>query len=338
MRFEGVFVESLVYELPPVEVTTASVEAELTPLYRRMGIAPGWLETVSGIRARRLWGPATRPSDGAVLAAERALAESGVDRGEVGLLISTSVCRDYVEPSTACLVHGKLGMHPGCMNFDIGSACLGFTAGMITAATMIESGRIGAALVVAGESSRQILEATVGRLKRPGATIESFKSELASLTLGSVAAAMVLTGERNHRQGPAFLGGAMVAATEHRDLCRGMENRMVTDAGKLLGAGVNLARETWPRFQDAVGWEVDQIREFALHQVGAAHHRSLLASLKLPQERAMEVYRDLGNVGAAGVPVTVARAVEAGRVRDGDKVAMLGIGSGLNCAMMGLQW
>jgi 3-oxoacyl-[acyl-carrier-protein] synthase III len=338
MRFRDVFVESLVYELPPVSVSTAEIEGELAPLYRRMGITPGWLETVTGIRERRLWHPGVQPSQVATRVGARALVESGVDPSSVGILINASVSRDFVEPSTACLVHGALGLSSHCLNFDIGNACLGFINAMITVSTLLEAGRIEAGLIVAAESSREVLEATLDRLTRPGADVNAFKDELATLTLGSAAVAMVMTRGAHTRTGRAFLGGDIQAATEFNDLCRGTNTRMVTDASRLLGAGVDLARKTWPRFVETLGWTPPMIREFALHQVGAAHHRSLLASLKLPVERALEIYSGLGNIGSAGVPLTTARAAELGRVRSGDKVAMMGIGSGLNCAMMGIQW
>ena len=86
MRFRDVFVESLVYELPPVSVSTAEIEGELSPLYRRMGITPGWLETVTGIRERRLWRPGVQPSQVATRVGARALAamETGARRPEPG--------------------------------------------------------------------------------------------------------------------------------------------------------------------------------------------------------------------------------------------------------------
>ncbi len=338
MRFRDVFVETLVYDLPPVVVRTAEIEGELSGLYQRMGIKPGWLETVTGIRERRLWDFEDSGQDVAARVAARALAESGVHPDDVGALISTAVSREYVEPSVACSVHRALGLRPGCLNFDIVNACLGFLNGMLTVSMLIETGRIKAGIVVSAESSREVLEATVRRLQSPDADILYFKDELATLTLGSAGVAAVMTGRDRTHTGRAFLGGTIMAATEHSNLCKGTQTRMVTDAAKLLGAGVSLARKTWPRFREISGWSPDSIREYALHQVGRTHHRSLLSSLALPEERALEIYSYLGNIGSAGVPLTAARAAELGRVRRGDQVALMGIGSGLNCAMMGMQW
>jgi hypothetical protein len=65
---------------------------------------------------------------------------------------------------------------------------------------------------------------------------------------------------------------------------------------------------------------------------------AVVRTLEVPDERALKVYPELGNIGAAGVPITLAKALEQGRVQDGDLVALMGIGSGLNVAMLGVRW
>ena len=133
----------------------------------RLGIRPGLIEEISGIKTRRFWNNGTQPSDAATLAAEKAIEEAGIDRNKIGVLINTSVCKDYLEPSTACLVHGNLGLGERCLNFDIGNACLAFLNGMDVAARMIERGEVEYALIVDGESSRPITEAIIELLLQP---------------------------------------------------------------------------------------------------------------------------------------------------------------------------
>ena len=166
---------------------------------KRLGIRDDLLEEVSGIGARRFWKVGTQPSDAATLAAEKALEDAGIDREKIGVIINTSVCRDYLEPSTACIVHGNLGLSENCLNFDVGNACLAFLNGMDIAARMIERAEVEYALIVDGESSRPITEATIERLLGPDIKEEQFRAEFASLTLGSGAAAMVIA-RRNWRR------------------------------------------------------------------------------------------------------------------------------------------
>ena len=106
MRFEKVYIESLAYHLPDNIVTSAEIEKRLAPLYERLKLPQGRLELMSGIQERRFWEKGVFPSEVATVAGERAIARSGVDPDQIGCLISASVCRDFLEPSTALsLIH-----------------------------------------------------------------------------------------------------------------------------------------------------------------------------------------------------------------------------------------
>jgi len=110
---------------------------------------------------------------------------------------------------------------------------------------------------------------------------------------------------------------------------------MQTDSEELLVAGLELARETWREFSTAQGTAFDR---FICHQVGSVHRRRLYEALGLDLARDFSTFETLGNTGSAALPSTLAAAVEAGAVRDGDRIALLGIGSGLNCLMLALEW
>ena len=112
------------------------------------------LENVAGIRARRLWDDGVQASDAATLAARQTLADARVDPARIGLLVNTSVSRDDLEPSTACIVAGTLGLADTCQNFDIANACLAFLSGMDIASRMIERGEIDHAKIVDGETAK----------------------------------------------------------------------------------------------------------------------------------------------------------------------------------------
>ena len=92
-------------------------------------------------------------------------------------------CRDFIEPSTACLVHGNLTLPAPCMNLDVGNACLAFFNGMEIVGNMIELGQIDYGMVVDGESSRFLIESTIERLKRPETDSTTFREEFASLAV-----------------------------------------------------------------------------------------------------------------------------------------------------------
>lgn len=338
MRYERVYIEAIETLEPPVEVTTTSLERMLGPLVRRIGLKDGVLEALTGVRARRFWSEGTRPSEAAAAVARQLLGRHTVPPSGVQALVSTSVCKDYLEPPIASLVAGDVGMSTDCQNFDVGHACLGFMSGMLTVANMIELGQIECGLVVAGEGSREVTQATIRRLLQPGADFRMFAENLATLTLGSMAVAALLVHEKHAKHGHRLLGGAAKAATHHSRLCLGTSTEMKTDAATLLRAGVDLAEDTMAAVKRELELELDQVQEFVLHQVGKANHDAIRDRFGLPEDRALRLYTDHGNVGAAGVPFTLATAVERGRVQQGDTALLMGIGSGLNCTMVGVQW
>ncbi|MCB9688209.1 MAG: 3-oxoacyl-ACP synthase III [Alphaproteobacteria bacterium] len=338
MRFQRVVVQALETLVPPVEVTTADLERALSPLYKRIGIPDKVLETLTGVRARRFWPEGMSHADAATQVARRLIDRHGLPSCGLGAVVSTSVCKDFIEPPIASLVAGDLDLPETCQDFDVGHACLGFMTGMVTVATMIEAGQIEAGLVVAGEGSRAVTEATVRRLLQPGVDFRTYGENLATLTLGSMAVAALLVHEKHATVDHRLLGGASLSATRHSRLCLGTSTEMKTDATKLLREGVALAGRTWAAAQAELGVAPADVSAFLLHQVGKANHDALIAHLQLPEERVLRLYTDHGNVGAAGVPFTLATAIERGVVREGQLAMMMGIGSGLNCAMLGVRW
>lgn len=338
MRYNNVYIDALGYVLPDIEVRTSEIEAQVASLYRRMGIKPGWLQAVTGIRSRRFWPRELQPSDVATQAAQRALSTSSIKAEQIETIVSTSVCKDYIEPSVAALVHGKLGLSPQCTNYDVGNACLGFLTGMMVVADQIELGRIQAGLVVAGESSRLPTEATIERLQQPNAGMREFRDNLATLTLGSAGVAMLLCSKKLSRHSHRFVGGVAQAATQWSHLCVGTPTKMTTDPTTLLSEGVALAKRTWQEANTTLGLNADNVTEFALHQVGRANHDAVIQALKIMPNKALRLYIDNGNVGACGVPLTLAKLIESGRIQNGQRAALMGIGSGLNVMMMGVEW
>ncbi len=338
MHFHRVQIAGVAHVDATHRITSAHLEELLHPALSAMKAPAGMLEGLTGIVARRWWDRGFKPSDAATLAAEKAIQASGIDRRRLGVLINTSVCRDYIEPSVACLVHGNLGLDASCMNFDLGNACLGFLNGMEIVGNMIERGQIDYGIVVDGESSRFVVESTIRRLNEMGASDEVFRDNFATLTLGSGAAAMVLGRDDLVDSGHAFKGGVTLAATEHNQLCRGQVDGMVTDTQTLLVAGIELAHRTFETAKEKFGWVTNALDELVLHQVSRAHTDKLAQALGLDFSKILAIYPEFGNVGPASVPIVLSKALEMGRVQSGSRIALMGIGSGLNCSMAEIHW
>ena len=337
-RYPDVAVTGLAHLDAPHVVTSAEIEAEMASTLQRLRISPGLLEKLSGITERRVFDRDTMPSEAAAEAGESALARSGVDRADIGLLVNTSVSRDWLEPSTASIVHGRMELPPTAVNFDLGNACLGFLNGMNVAASMIGSGEIDHALVVAAETSRFAMESTIARLAADTADRRTFHQQFATLTVGSGAVAMVLSRGDGH-SGHRYLGGLGRAATAgNAELCVGQADEMRTDTGGLLAAGMELAGRTWAEAVSAFDWEPTSYDVYALHQVSKVHTKAVADQLGLARERFPLLYPRYGNIGPAGVPTVLSKAVESGTVVDGTRVMLMGVGSGINAAAAELVW
>src|SRR5439155_22190303 len=169
----------------------------------------GRLELMSGIRERRLWPRGTRPSEPSVESGRKAIAVAGIDPAEIGCLVHGSVCRDQLEPATACRVHHGLGLHEQCLVYDVSNACLGLLNGVVQVANLIELGQIRAGLVVGTEDSRLLVESTIDELNRDTSlTRDPGKPAFASLTIGSASAAVLRTAKDLSRTGNRLCGPA----------------------------------------------------------------------------------------------------------------------------------
>jgi len=338
MLFQHVAIAGLAHIDAPRRLSTDEINARLKPTLDRLGIRTDVLKDIAGIHARRLWDDNVLASDVATLAGIKALADAGIDPERVGLLVNTSVSRDYLEPSTASIVSGNLGLGENCQNFDVANACLAFINGMDIASRMIERGEIDYALIVDGETAGLAYEKTLERLTAADVTEEQFRNEMATLTLGCGAAAMVLARVELAPGAPRYRGGVTRAATQWNTLCRGNLDRMVTDTRMLLQEGMKLAQKTFVAARQALGWVVDELDEFVIHQVSAVHTAAFIKAFGIDPKKVMTIFGEHGNIGPASVPIVLSKLREMGRLKKGDRVALLGIGSGLNCSMAEVVW
>ena len=344
MKFENVCIESIAAVFPDEVWSSSDIETRLMPLYERPRLPAGRLELMTGIRERRFYPVGTRPSEASAAAARTVLERSALQAADVGLFIHSAVSRDMLEPSTACFAHRQAGLPETCQILDVSNACLGFLNAMTLAAGLIESGQIRCALIASGENGRPLVEQTIQTLLNGSLDRNAIKPFFANLTIGSGAVAAILchrslVKDRAHR----LLGGVARAATRFNHLCQGDTHgaealQMQTDSEQLLLAGVQVAKETWSDFTRETGWGRADFQRSICHQVGSAHRKKLYEMLELDLTRDYSSFERYGNVGSVSLPSTLALAVDENVVKQGDKIALLGIGSGINCMMLALEW
>jgi 3-oxoacyl-[acyl-carrier-protein] synthase-3 len=353
VKFAQVCLQSIAVTMPSEVVTSDEIESQLQPLYSRLRLPAGRLELMSGIASRRLWPIGTTPSGPSITSGNAAIDDSGIDRAKIGCLIHASVCRDFLEPATASKVHHGLGLSEDCWVYDVSNACLGLLNGAVQIASLIEAGAIQAGIVVGTENSRPLMQRTIEVLNADESlTRQSVKPAFASLTIGSGSCAWLLThrdlaarGDVKHAGSP-FLAAVAAARTEFHDLCRSdddsagasMQPVMDTDSEKLLHEGIATGAAAFVKFLPETGWSRSDIDRTICHQVGGKHRQLMLETLGLQVENDHMTFPWTGNTGSVALPITLADAAYRGFVQSGQRVALMGIGSGINSVMAAVQW
>ncbi len=331
MKYSKVYIDAIGYELPPVVISTSELEDKISSILDKLHIPEGQLEEWTGIYERRWWDKDFELSVGAASAGAKAFQKCKVTPKDIGMVVYTGVCRENLEPATACRVADTLGINQESLIYDLSNACLGVLNGIIDVANHIELGHIRAGIVVSAESAREINEITIDEMLKYG-TMDFFLASLAVLTGGSGAVAVVVTdgsfGSSKHK----LVGGTYFAAPEFNDLCKwGLEYVqgymqkmfMTTDSSSVLKKGVELARKTWDKFLKTTGWRQEEIDKTITHQVGSAHRDTVLKALDIPKEKDFITYPYLGNIGTVSLPITFAIAEEKGLIKQGMKTSLI---------------
>jgi 3-oxoacyl-[acyl-carrier-protein] synthase-3 len=177
-------------------------------------------------------------------------------------------------------------------------------------------------------------------------TRKTVKDAVASLTIGSASCAVLLTHESISTTGNHLRSVAIHANTRHHQLCQshedptGLDSRplMKTDSENLMQEGIETGVSTMQQLLHIGQLSITDFERTVCHQVGSAHRKLMLESLGLNPEQDFATYSWLGNTGSAAAPISLAIGAEQQFIRPGQRVGVLGIGSGINCLMLELLW
>jgi 3-oxoacyl-[acyl-carrier-protein] synthase III len=350
MKYSKVFIESFGYELAPNIVTTEEIEEKLSPFFKEMGFGQGQIEALTGIKERRYWDKEHTLAEHAAIAGQRALDEAQILPHEIGALTFCGVGQDGFEPATSCAVADRLKIGANAHVFDVKNACLGVITGIVQVANEIELGNIKAGLIVSCETAQQIVDSTIEEINTHK-NFDFYKDAVATMTGGSGAVAVLLTdgtiGNPENRK-HALKGGIVRNAIEHHGLCNwGFEQKgmptdskviMRTKAQDVLEKGLVLARQTYEAFKKEFELPEGKPDKFIGHQVGSLHHQKFYQALDEDIKKDFSTFPFLGNMGTVSLPITAAIADERGFLQPEDFVAFIGVGSGLNCYILGVKW
>jgi len=317
---------------PPRRVSTEELEQTLADSGRLPALS---VERRTGVGERRVSEKGLDVLDMALEASRKALAlaeAEGIGVEDLDLILYCGVCRQYVEPATAAVLHGLLGLRRATA-FDISDACLGFIDGWMVADAMIASGRARRALVVSAEAGTHYGRLAMKAMLAGGDPRVHF----ASPTLGDGAAAAVLAPRDGRPDG--FLKGMRETHGQHHGLCiiPHADQPMTSHASRLLSVGLQHFEENARAIIHASGWRVDDVDLVVPHQASSTVIERGRQSLGIGPERVAVTLDRFGNMASVSVPFALATAVEEGRVGKGSRVLISGFGSGLGVGMLSLQ-
>ena len=319
--------------LPPMVRTSEEVEALVAGASDDFRPRRGTVESMSGVRTRRVAADHVQCSDLAADAGRRALSDAGMPAGDVDLLIFAAASQDLLEPATANIVQEKLGTC--CPVFDVKNACNSFLNGMQLAEAMILSGACETALVTTGEvCSRAICWRVDG--------FTHFRQSFPGYTMGDAGAAAVLA---RSPDGRGIFYRKFLTVSRHWELAtipcggsmnpRGEEHTyLMVDGPRLKDAFIELGRTVlrgMMREADVTFGDFDRV---LVHQATVPYLEEMLDVTGIPAELVEHTVADFGNMASASLPVAYTRAVARGAIAPGDRVLWLGLASGISVGAM----
>ncbi len=306
----------------------------------RFGISENWLQRVTGIKERRHAPANMKPSDMAVTAAREALERGRLLIKDIDAVCYAGMMRDHsIEPSTAHVVQAKLGIEDAYA-FDVSNACLSFVSGIHLMDSLIATGQVRRGLIVAGEKpsvlSNRALEAMLDIHDK-----KEFHNILVGLTLGDAGTAMILGPKE--RDEPGFMGFNLKSKGQHAYLCYcGTEDDvglLYTDMPKLVKAGTGLNETVYKElFDEKLGWAIKDVDHYIPHQTGKITFKLHSEATGISPSKMCETVITRGNLVAATIPVNLYNLQKNNRVNAGQKVGIVGAGSGVCAGHAGLIW
>lgn len=287
-----------------------------------------WIVTRTGIKARHLAEAGQTSSDLGLIAAQRALEMAGVAAEQLDLIIVATSTPDFVFPSTACLLQGRLG-NKGAVAFDVQAVCSGFVYALSIAEKFIKSGTHKRALVIGAEVFSRILD---------------WNDRGTCVLFGDGAGAVVLEAAEK----PGILATALHADGAHHGILSVPGN---VAGGKVTGDPflrmdgqavfkfavrvlADVAHECCEQAQVAPG-DIDWLIP---HQANIRIIEATARKMGLPMDKVIVTVDQHGNTSAASVPLALDAAVRDGRIQRGQKIMLEGVGGGFTWGAVLLEF
>ncbi len=316
-------IAGLASSLPARIVTNSDLE-------KLMDTSDEWIVKRTGIRERRIAEGETTTGMAAD-AARKAIEKAGLDKDGIGVIIACTITGDYVTPSLASHVQRELGI-ASCASMDVSAGCTGFVYGLVTACELMETLDVQSALVVASENLSKITD---------------WNDRSTCVLFGDGAGAVALKrSETEHICCPVLSGSPDTGDV----LSCKWEARETPFTGPKPTKKEYLKMKGKEVFTYAVGAIEDVLKKLAIkcgdrpftkvipHQANFKIIDCVIRSMKFDPRQFFLNIDKYANTSSATIPIAMADAAEQGWLRKGDRVALVGFGSGLTCGGVVIDW
>jgi len=266
-----------------------------------------------------------------------------IDKREIDFLIVSTLVLDYNSPTTASVLHHKLGLSSTCGTIDLPQGCSGFLYSLSVADAMISAGNARNVLILLGEV--------------PSKAIHSEDIVLRSI-FGDAGAAIVVS-ENNTKAIGKFTFATFGNGFDFLKVERGGGRNPIDEAwinkysdqvnqlsfGRIEMNGLEVLRfalKEIPGFLEETlvknGLTISEIDFFIFHQASEMILKSLQRKCNIPEHKFISNFEEVGNTVSCSIPIALETAAALGNFKKGDKIVLLGFGIGFSCIGTVIEW
>jgi len=253
---------------------------------------------------------------------------------DIDLIILVTQSPDYVLPTSACILQNQLGLSKKCMAFDINLGCSGFVYALSVASSLIESGVAKKGLILCSETYSKYIH----------------KNDRTCRPLFSDGASATLLSESNSDNIGPFVFGTDGSGYE-KLIVRGggaREPKNIDSSSsygllEMSGSDIFLfTLNTIPAcinmLLDKSNLKIDDIDLFVFHQASKLVLENIIRNMSLENDKVFINLKYVGNTVSASIPIALKDAENQGRLKDGDRVMLVGFGVGLSWGATLINW